>query len=167
MKSLGKGTVPRSGEAIHICGALRAKEILEDTKKPKDLANITITDGGYELEVSKGRHELDLGLDLSEAEISVATKKPCPDDISFCYLELKDQRGSRVNLDLGLKVARRIREKLNRYFAKEGPKQVWRLAHIEDIWKKNAEEHEASLRKAKKEFMAFVEKERAREARLA
>ena len=155
------------GEAIHICGSLRAKEILEDTKKPKDLANITITDGGYDLEVSKGRHKLDLGLDLSEAEISVVASKPEPDDISFCYLELKDQRGSRVNLDLGLKVARRLREKLNRYFAKQGPKQVWRLAHIEDIWKKKAEEEKVRMEKAKKEFMAFVEKERAREARLA
>jgi hypothetical protein len=57
---------------------------------------------------------------------------------------------------------------LNRYFAKEGPKQIHRLAHIEEIWKKNEEEHEASLRKAKKEFMSFVEAEREKQtARLA
>jgi hypothetical protein len=110
----------------------------------------------------------EVSLDLSQAEISVVASKPEPDDISFCYLKLEGRRGGSLHLDLGLKIARRIREKLNRYFTKEGPRQVWRLAHIEDIWKKNAEENEARLRKTKEVFEAFFTKERERQtARLA
>jgi len=111
----------------------------------------------------KLRPSPEVSLDLTQAEISVVASKPEPDDISFGSLLLKDQRGGSLYLDLGLKVARQIQAKLNRYFAKEGPKQVWRLAHIEDIWKKNAEEGEARSRKSMKKFMSFVEAERERQ----
>lgn len=120
-------------------------------------------------EGTKASHEVvDLEIGLSRAKISVVAKKPEPDDISFGSLLLKDRRGGRLHLDLGLKVARQIKKKLDRYFAKEGPKQIHRLAHIKEIWQKNAEENEARSRKSLKVFMSFVEAERAaQEARLA
>jgi hypothetical protein len=128
MNSLGKGTVPESGEGIHACGFFRAEEILATTKKPKDPANIMLTDEGYEFRLAKGRHELNVTLDLSVGEMSVEVLPAYEDDCAFCYLRLKDQRGNKASLDLSLDVARQIRKKLDAYFTEERARQEARLA---------------------------------------
>jgi len=106
-----KGTNPlKNGKGMVLCGIVPASGIQSINQEPEGPVYLEVYD----------RYEFNVGLDLALAEISVKVTPPPEgfyDDPTFAIIELKDKQGNKVNIDLGLDVARQIRKGLDGFFA--------------------------------------------------
>ena len=157
MSSVKTGTVPENGKGIRLAGSLSIESVRMVKKDSKSLVCLEVEHDGYGLDLfftpaqivslkemiersgishakedslAMGRHEFNMGLDLSLGGISVEVTPPDEDvydDPTFAILDLKDRQGNKASLDLSLDVAQQIRKKLDAYFTAERERQTARL----------------------------------------